>query len=554
MPPGNLLYYGDNLEILRRHIKDESVDLVYLDPPFNSKQTYNVLFKERDGSRAASQVRAFEDTWRWDQAAVRVYQDLVGSAPTRVSEAMQAFRTILGGSDMLAYLTMMAPRLVALKRVLKSNGSIYLHCDSTASHHLKLLLDSVFGPERFRNEIIWKRTLSKGLASKGLPSNHDTILVYSAGPESTWNQPFAKYDLSNLDAKTTKKYRLRDEKNRLYRLTSLINPNPDRPNLTYDFLGVTRVWRWKKERMQAAYEAGRVIQTKPGNVPQFKRYLDEQKGKPLDDVWIDIPPINSRATERLGFPTQKPEALLERIITASSKEGDVVLDPFCGCGTAISVAQRLGRRWVGIDITYLAISIIRNRLRDTFGAGVVKDCRVIGEPASPPDAEKLALDDRFEFQFWIVGKLAGFPVEQKKGKDRGIDGRIYFHDGAERDQAQQVIISVKSGKTGPAEVRELRGVIEREKAAIGVFVTMDDPTRDMRTEAAEAGDYTSSWNRKKYPRLQIMTVEEIMAGDEIAMPPQAQTSTTFKKAPAAKRKAGGKQAELYEGQPDIPTD
>ena len=387
----NKLFYGDNLDVLGRHVADESVDLVYLDPPFNSNANYNVLFAERDGTQAAAQIKAFEDTWRWDEGAARAYADVV-EAGGRVSQAMQAFRTFLGESDMLAYLAMMAPRLVELRRVLKSAGTIYLHCDPTASHYLKLLMDAVFDPRRFRNEIIWQRTIAKSLMTRQLPTNHDVILSFQRDDKPTWNADalFTAYDPENLDEKTAGKYRHVDPDGRIYRLDSLINPNHNRPNLTYEFLGVTRVWRWTNERMRRAYDSGVVVQTGPGRVPQLKRYLDEQRGRPLGDVWTDIPPINSRAQERLGYPTQKPEALMDRLIGMSSNEGDVILDPFCGCGTTIASAQRLNRRWIGIDITNLAITLIRHRLRDTYSDDIEQAYEVIGEPVSVPDAEALA--------------------------------------------------------------------------------------------------------------------------------------------------------------------
>ena len=403
------------------------MDLVYLDPPFNSAQDYNVLFKEQSGDRAAAQIKAFEDTWRWDLGAEAAYKEIV-EAGGQASIVMQAFRSFLGESDMMAYLAMMAPRLVELRRVLKSTGSIYLHCDPTASHYLKILLDAVFRPENFRNEIIWLRSMAKGLSSVRLPTNHDVILAYQASDGATWNADalFQPYDLEELDDKTDEKYSLHDPDGRRYQLTSLINPNPDRPNLTYEFLGVTRVWRWTRERMKAAYDAGSVVQPSPGAVPRFKRYLDAQRGKPISDVWTDIPPINARAAERLGYPTQKPEALLERIILASSNKGDVVLDPFCGCGTTIAAAQKLGRFWIGIDITHLAISLMKHRLQDAFGDGA--KYKVIGEPVSLPDAEELAQQDPYQFQWWALGLVHARPTEQKKGADKGIDGRIYFHD------------------------------------------------------------------------------------------------------------------------------
>jgi site-specific DNA-methyltransferase (adenine-specific) len=545
----NTLYYGDNLDVLRRHIADESVDLIYLDPPFKSNQDYNVLFQEQDGSRSAAQIHAFEDTWRWDQAAAAAYEEVVETGG-QVSLAMQAFRTLLGESDMLAYLSMMAPRLVELRRVLKSTGSIYLHCDPTASHYLKLLMDSIFSPENLRNEIVWLRTLSKGLMTKKLPTNHDILLSYQKNGEATWNGDslFLPYDEDNLDEKTAGKYTQKDPDGRLYQLTSLLNPNPNRPNLTYEFLGVMRVWRWTKERMQDAYEQGLVVQPKPEGVPRFKRYLGEQRGKPVGDVWTDIPPLNSQAAERLGYPTQKPEALLERIITASSNEGDTVLDPFCGCGTAVAVAQRLKRNWVGIDITYLAISLMKYRFRTAFGDAITDAYEVVGEPVSAPDAKALAETDPYQFQWWALGLVNARPVEQKKGADKGIDGRIFFHDEPEGGKTKQIVLSVKAGKLHAPYVRDLRGVVDREKAAIGVLITMEEPTAPMRREAASAGFYDSPWNlgtATKYPKLQILTVGELLDGKRIDAPPM-QDARTFKKAPRAARKPTHRQRDMLE--------
>ena len=542
----NLLYYGDNLDVLRRHVNDESVDLVYLDPPFNSNASYNVLFAERDGARAASQIKAFEDTWRWDETAARACAEVIEGGG-KVSEAMQAFRTFLGDSDMMAYLAMMAPRLVELRRALKRTGSIYLHCDQTASHYLKMLMDSIFRPENLRNEIIWHRTLSKGLTTRALPANHDVIFGYQRSDEATWHadQIFQPYNPSALDEKTLEKYSLRDPDGRRYQLTSLLNPNPDRPNLTYEFLGVTRVWRWTKERMQVAYDAGLVVQPKPGGVPRFKRYLDDQRGKPLGDVWIDIPPLNSQAKERLGYPTQKPEVLLERIITLSSNEGDTVLDPFCGCGTTIAAAQKLGRRWIGIDITNLAISLIRHRLADTFGSAA--EYEVIGEPVSLPDAAQLARDDPYQFQWWALGLVGARPVEQKKGADKGIDGRIYFHEG-DTTKTKQIILSVKAGHLTVAHLRDLRGVLDREKAEIGALICLEEPTAPMRKECASAGFYASPWG--KHPRLQILTIEDLLTGKTIKRPP-AHTSVTFKRAPRAQLKVR-ETAPMPFGEPDDP--
>jgi DNA modification methylase len=538
----NILYYGDNLDILHRYVADESVDLVYLDPPFNSNATYNVLFAEHHGEQAASQIKAFEDTWTWDLSAQWSYKNTV-EAGGQVSKALQAFHTLLGPSNMLAYLAMMAPRLVELRRALKPTGSIYLHCDPTASHYLKLLMDAVFGPEDFRNEVVWQRTTAKGLMTRQLPTNHDVILAYQRSDHATWNvdATFVPYDPSNLDSKTQGKYCHREADGRLFRLDNLINPNPDRPNLTYEFLGVTKVWRWTRDRMQAAYDAGLVVQTKRGTVPQLKRYLDEQRGKPIGDVWTDIPPLNSQAKERLGYPTQKPEALLERIVSASSNEGDVILDPFCGCGTATVAAQKLGRRWIGIDITHLAITLIKTRLKDSFGLVAGKDYEVQGEPVSVPDAQTLAATDPWQFQWWALGLVGARPTEQKKGADKGIDGRLYFHDEAGA-QTKQVILSVKAGHTSAPHVRDLRGVVEREGAAIGVLITMQEPTSHMRTEAAAAGFYDSPWGGS-YPRLQILTVAQLLAGERVDYPNVEGMDRTFKKAPKAQRK-GAEHPEL----------
>ena len=424
---------------------------------------------------------------------------------------------------MMAYLVMMAPRLVELRRVLKPTGSIYLHCDPTASHYLKLLMDAVFGRENFRNEIVWQRTLAKGLMTRQLPSNHDIVIGYQKSASATWNLDavFQPYHESPLDPKTASKYSHRDTDGRLYRLDNLINPNPNRPNLTYEFLGITRVWRWTKERMQAAYDQGLVVQTRPGSVPQLKRYLDEQRGRPLGDVWTDIPPLNSQAKERLGYPTQKPQALLERIISASSNEGDVVLDPFCGCGTAIAAAQKLDRQWLGIDITHLAVALMKNRLKTAFNLDPGADYVVVGEPQDVGSARALAEQDRFQFQFWAMSLLEAFPREQgKRGADRGIDGVVYFIDGPRRTM-HKAVVQVKSGKVSSHDVRDLKGTVEREQAALGLFITLEEPTSDMRTEAVTAGFYHSDIWQRDYPKLQLRTIAELLAGTEFAVPQHA---------------------------------
>lgn len=473
----NVLYYGDNLEILRRYVADESVDLVYLDPPFKSNQDYNVLFREHTGELSTAQIQAFTDTWTWDLAAARSYEETV-EAGGDVSRAMQALRTFLGESDMLAYLAMMAPRLLELRRVLKPTGSIYLHCDPTASHYLKMLMDAVFGPDNFRNEIIW--SYRKWPAGKyQFQRNHDVILFYSRSEskDRTFNQLYMERAASTLK-------------------------------------------RFGKAKIKSGYdEEGKRL---PAEMEE-----EESEGVRMDDVWTisRVPPIKQL------FPTQKPEALLERIIEASSNEGDVVLDPFCGCGTTIVVAEHLRRRWIGIDITHLAIALIRHRLRDAHGDAVEFD--VVGEPVTVDEAAHLAEENPYQFQWWALSKVNARPQEQKKGADRGIDGRLYFHD-EPGGKTKQVIISVKAGKPTVSHLRDLRGVVEREGAEIGVLLTMQEPTQPMRKEAASAGFYTSPWGQ--HPKLQVLTVADLLGGAQIDYPPITGSNVTYKRAPRYDRK------------------
>ena len=474
----NTLYYGDNLDILRRYVNDESVDLVYLDPPFKSDQDYNVLFAEQNGTRSKSQIKAFEDTWRWDLGAAGAYEEIVegGGGP---SEVMQAFRKILGQSDMMAYLVMMCPRLVELRRVLKPTGSLYLHCDPTASHYLKLLLDATFGHHNFLNEIAWH--YRKWPAGKyTFQRNHDILFFYSRSisHQRTFNQIYMPRAASTLR-------------------------------------------RFGTARIRSAFdEEGRRLPSQTEDRPS--------EGVRQDDVWDigRVPPIKQL------FPTQKPEALLERVIRASSNEGDTVLDPFCGCGTTVVAAQSLRRRWIGIDITHLAVTLIKHRLRDLFGEGV--SYQVVGEPVSLPDAAALAEQDRYQFQWWVLGLVGARPVEQKKGADRGIDGRLYFHDDREGATTKQVVFSVKSGVVKLSDVRDLRGVVERENAEIGVLITLQAPSKPMRAEAASAGFYASPWGTR-HPRLQIVNVADLLGGKGIDCPPTRQVNVTFKKSAKPKR-------------------
>jgi DNA modification methylase len=530
------LFYGDNLDVMRRYIADESVDLVYLDPPFNSNADYNVLFAEPDGSRSTSQAKAFEDTWRWDSEAASAFEEVV-EAGGDVSIAMRAFRTVVPDSNMLAYLAMMAPRLVELRRILKQSGSLFLHCDPTASHYLKILLDSIFGIGSYRNEIVWNRTAAKGSPMKRLPANHDIILFYAKSAGSIWNQLAVPYDPRNLDEKTAKKYCHKDPDGRRYQLTSLLHPEQGkRPNLDYELMGVRRTWRWSKDRMEKAVGEGEVVQTKPGRVPRQKRYLDKQKGRLVTDVWTDISPLNSQAAERLGYPTQKPSTLLERIIELGSDEGATVLDPFCGCGTTIAAAEKLNRRWIGIDVTFQATLLIKSRLFDSFGETVPYS--VVGEPTTEEDAERLANEDRDQFEIWSLGLVGARNAAKKKGRDRGIDGRLLFHE-RPGGKTREVLISVKSGQVGVGDIRDLRGVIGREESEMGLLITLRPPTQPMRTEATAAGFYRSgsegvgSWG--KHPKIQILTISELLDGRRVDMPPPS-GNLTFRRGPQVERR------------------
>jgi len=549
----NLLFYGDNLEVLRRHVADQSVDLVYLDPPFNSNATYNVLFKQHDDMPAAAQIEAFGDTWRWDTAAASAFEETVEGGGD-VAQAMRAFRTLLGPSDMLAYLSMMAPRLVELHRALKLTGSLYLHCDPTASHYLKLLLDAIFDPRCFRNEIVWKRKAGRGetnMAAIRFGVTNDILLFYARSPQATLNRQYRPSNPDYIESKFTHV----DEAGRRYRLDNITSPSP-RPNLVYEYKGhlpPPNGWAVSRERMEQMDAEGRLyIPDDPKRRIQRRRYLDELKGETVDSLWDDIPPINSQARERLGFPTQKPEALLARIIKASSHEGDVVLDPFCGCGTTIAAAQKLGRRWIGIDITHLAINLIRHRLKDAHGDAVASTYAVVGEPTSVQDAKQLAGEDPYQFQWWALGLVGARPVEQKKGADKGIDGRIFFHDEA-GGRTKQIILSVKAGNIHRNHVHELRGVVEREEADIGALISFQSPTKPMREEAASAGFYHSAGWGTTHPRIQLVTVEELLDGKGIDYPHV--TGATFKKAPrhvaAGPQTASLFETEVEDAEPDM---
>src|SRR6185437_4269851 len=526
MAEKNQLYYGDNLDVLRRYVRDESVDLVYLDPPFNSRQDYNVLFAEKDGSRSSSQIHAFEDTWEWNLDSQRAYEEIVETGG-RVADAMRAFHTFLGNSDMMAYLAMMAPRLMELRRVLKETGSMYLHCDPTASHYLKILMDAVFGPQFFRNEIVWERTTGRE-GGRQFGRVHDNLLFFSKGADAIWNPP----SVLQTEESARGHDLLRDEAG-LYRLSDLTGAGQG-PTRTFDGKAIApptgRHWQFDQLGVDQLSADKRIVFSRGGK-PRLKTYIKDLPGVAVRDIWIDIEPLNSAAAERLGYPTQKPEALLERILKASSNEGDVILDPFCGCGTTIQVAQRLNRRWIGIDITHLAIGLIKKRLSDTFGEEIRATYEVIGEPKDVAGAAALAEQDKYQFQWWALGLVGARPAEQKKGADRGIDGRLYFHDNTKGD-SKQILFSVKAGGVTVSQIRDLRGTLEREKAEIGVFLCFEAPTKPMMKEAAEAGFYKSP-DGTSYPRMQIFTVEQLLQGKQVEYPRYAR-DITFKQAPRSR--------------------
>lgn len=515
----SLLFYGDNLDVLREHVADESVDLIYLDPPFNSNASYNILFKSPTGTGADASIEAFDDTWCWGPAAEAALMDITESGNHKLHTLMQAMRTAIGENAMMAYLAMMAVRLVEVHRALKPTGSLYLHCDPTASHYLKLVLDAVFGPENYRNEIVWKRTSAHGNVSVGYGDVTDTIFYYSRGPSPTWNRPMMPLS----DRNVAEKYNLTDDSGRRYTTRDLRNPGV-RPNLRYEYTasnGKTyqphpNGWSFTKEKMAQYDEAGLLHfpRNDDGRL-RLKLYLDERPGRPMQTLWDDIPPINSQAQERLGYPTQKPRALLERIIAASSNPGDVVLDPFCGCGTAVDAAQKLGRRWIGIDVTHLAIGLIEKRLREGYGDAVRFE--TVGVPSDLASALRLAHDDPHQFQAWITLKLGGWPwMGGKKGGDRGVDG--YFYYVGEGGETETGVISVKAGTNlNPAMVRDLWGVMQRDGHKLGLFVCAAMPTPGMEREAAAHGLVETEFGR--FSALQLYTLAELFQDRAPKLPP-----------------------------------
>lgn len=472
----NTLFYGDCLNVLR-DIHDETADLIYLDPPFNSKRDYNAFFTSQDGKVSDASIMAFEDTWQWGEQAQNEYNELLKNpnAGSIAETILPALRAFLAQSDMMAYLVMMASRLVELKRVLKSTGSLYLHCDPTASHYLKIMLDGVFGATNFRNEIIWCYSQG-GKSKKHFGKKHDVILWYSKSNDYIFNSDAIRLPLTpHKQDKSGKSFGGRmgtDENGREY----------------------VEKWGTGKKKL-------------------YRYYLEE--GKIPEDWWTDINSLQAGEKERLGYPTQKPLELLERIIKVSSNPGDVVLDPFCGCGTAVHAAQKLDRKWIGIDITHLAVGLIKRRMHAAFPKAKFN---VSGTPQDVESARFLAesngLDGRYQFQYWALSLIDASPSQdKKKGADSGSDGFIWAYNSPTAEKPFKINISVKSGKIPANHIRELGGMLGQGDVEICLLITLEDPSKKMMADALSYGDYEYP-NGKKFKRIQILTIKDLLEGKQ----------------------------------------
>ena len=446
----NTLYYGDCLDVMQEQLEENSVDLIYLDPPFNSKTDYNILYGSSDSNGMPAQVRAFRDTWKWDSAAVERVQRMTNAIAHPAHHSVVGLHRTLGDSGMVAYISYMAERLSVARQLLKSTGSLYLHCDPTASHYLKIVMDNVFGGKNFLNEIVWHYT-GGGRSKRYFSRKHDVIFWYS-----------------------------KSEDNHIFNIDDMRVPYKE----------------------TSGYAKGGIT-SKAG-----KHYTPHPEGTPIDSVW-DIPIINPMSKERLGYPTQKPIALLEKIIQASSREGDLVLDPFCGCGTTIAASMLHSRQWIGIDISAFAIDIIRRRrFKDTT-------IPVRGIPTDMYGARHLARLKPLDFETWAVTRLPGVAPNQKQVGDRGIDGRGQFLD---NNNAKQLLIAqVKGGKFNLKDLRDFLHVIEREQAALGIYITLDPVnSSDAKKEAANKGDFIIGASR--YPRVQLWSIAEHFSSSTLRIP------------------------------------
>lgn len=546
----NRLYFGDNLDVLRRDIKDETADLIYLDPPFNSEAKYNVLFETPESEKGAAQAEAFRDTWTWGDEAARSLDEIMTDVRGSTARFIDALRSALGESDMMAYLVMMAVRLHELRRVLKEDGSLYLHCDPTASHYLKILLDGIFGPQNFRGEVIWKRTNARATTGKW-PRLHDVLLHYSASDRFHFSPVRIAADERKLPH--TLITGADGLKYQTYELTApgLTKDGPSgRPWRGYDPAKFGRHWANTHEIMDTWDRAGLIHWPARNGFPRRKAaepFNPSSRRIVVGDVWTDIDRINQSAAERLGYPTQKPLALLDRIIQSSSEPGDVILDPFCGCGTTVESAHRAGRRWIGVDVAYHAVRVIEGRLEDKF-RGTAR-FEVFGMPVSFEQAEALAERDKYQFQWWANYLFDPHAVREiRKGADRGIDGELYFPMGVGRRDYGRLLMSVKGGRNvGAAMLRDFRGVLDREGAQMGLFICLYPPTSEMTREATSAGFVETAQGRK--PKLQVVSIKEWFEGFRPDLPhaPQldaAVFSRRKKRTPVGQKLADPEQHQL----------
>ncbi len=525
----NKLFYGDNLDVLRKFIRDETVDLCYIDPPFNSKRNYNQIYNNI-GQEDRAQAQAFTDTWEWNDHANECFDEIL-SNKNQVQSAqsialINGLEKVLGKGALFAYLVSMTVRIAEIHRALKPTGSFYLHCDPTASHYLKLACDALFVTRGgdFRNEIVWKRSTGHNLATKRFDSITDTILFYTKSNNYIYNRvytPVTKEELNQIFPETELETGRRFNHQKLEKSANAYSIGEKRVIQGREI--ITNVgWIWTQKTFDERLAKNpRLIYWTGNNRPRYKLYADEYEGKLLPNLWADIPALSSNSGESLGYPTQKSEALLERIISASSNEGDVVLDVFCGCGTTVAVANRLRRRWIGMDITYQSIALILKRLKDSEGQAAVDNVVLHGVPQDIESVDALIhkKDDRVrkEFEKWAVLTYSNnrAVINEKKGADGGIDGIAYTRKST--TEVLPVIISVKSGKIGRKEMGELRGTIERENAAAGIMIMRHEPTKPMIIEAKSAGQFKPE-HFPAFDRLQIVTVEEILSGARMNLP------------------------------------
>ncbi|MBN8652345.1 MAG: restriction endonuclease [Cytophagales bacterium] len=505
----NRLYFGDCLNVLKelhREHPNGFIDLIYIDPPFNSKRNYNVLFESIDLDDTNAQKQAFADTWSNYE-----YVDTINELAELDRDLHTFLKTLSDiriSDSAVAYLSTMAIRIYYMHKVLKDTGSFYLHCDPNMSHYLKVVCDLVFGFDHFKNEIIWKRSVGKGDVRRKYGSNHDIILFYTKSSDYKFKSLFLE---KTEDYKA--RFKLRDEKG-YYRLAPLDSPNP-RPNLTYTYKGYQppkNGWRVNLEQMKKYDQEGVLHFPKDlaGRISK-KHYLNDQEGVKVDTVWNDITPLQSSEKEKLGYPTQKPEALLDRIIEASSNEGDLVADFFCGCGTTVSVAQRLNRRWIGTDISHLAVRLIKKRLTEAYGYKAMEETIVHGFPEDIASARMLAeetVGGRYSFQDWVIEVLLGGVVNPKKSGDGGYDGYLTFEL---PDKKEFILIETKSGKVDVKKLREFIHVVNKQKAAIGIYVCFGDSiTKEMVKEAKSCGYYDEATWGQNFPRIQLSSVEDLL--------------------------------------------